>query len=1545
MKLYLVDTEKLYTFDLPNKVNGSFLFAFKGRDEREKTINIDAVNDSWVIKSNGSVDILNNGGGVQPTLTLSDYIEVPLQIIGEKENKYLYSLPFNDKNMTKYAVGQTSTISIGSGNCNIQYTNPLVVPAQLNISLSGNDWYVVPVNDEKAHSYLNNKRIKMATKIHTGDVIFINGLKIIWMKSFLVINNPRGLVKINGLNPYIEQQVTDNTKYEPVSEEESMVRLYNDNDYFTHTPRLRTVVEHEEVDIDSPPGNQDPHNGDMPILLSLAASITMVASAAYMLYNSLYGLKSGHMEKARAYPMIAMSIVMLIGSLVVPKITKRWQKKQQKKREQLRQTKYGDYLAKKENEIQQIVKKQIQIINENNVPLQEVVNLIKNNSRTIWSREIKDDDFLKIRMGIGDCPADITISAPTKHFTLDEDDLTNKVIDVPDKYKTLENVPICFSLVENNITSFIFDCSFKDDFVDGLLLQLFTYHSALDLKIVLFTDEKSEDKWHYLKKLPHFWNEDHTVRFFSTNTEETKNILTYLDKEFSIREEKFGGDRDSTEIVQEKRSIRKDAPYTKYDTYYLVITDNYKSIKDSTFVRKFFQENQNLGFSLVFFGDSMKNLPQECNTFVQIYDKESGIFNKELNADSLIKFKADYDPTINMEEMATKIANIPVQSRELAAALPSSLSFLEMYNVGKIEQLNVLSRWSGNDPTTSLSAPVGVHVNGDLFNLDLHEKFDGPHGLIAGSTGSGKSEFIITYILSMSINYHPNEVQFVLIDYKGGGLTGAFENRETGVHIPHLVGTITNLDTAEMNRTLVSIESELKRRQAQFNKVRDSIGESTMDIYKYQRLYREGVIKEPMAHLFIISDEFAELKSQQPDFMAQLISTSRIGRSLGVHLILATQKPSGVVNDQIWSNSKFKVCLKVQSRADSMEMLKRPEAASIKEAGRFYLQVGFDEYFDIGQSGWSGARYIPAERIIKKLDDSINFINNNGGIIKTVNDAIKQDKNEKDQGDQLTNIVRYLYEIAEKENIKPKKMWLDSLRPFVKIDELIAQYGYQPEKYVIEPIIGEYDFPKQQTQGLYTINFNETGNLIIHGVNGSGKENLISTILYSICMNHTPEEINLYIGDFGAETLTVFNKMPQVGDVFVGSDSDKLMNLVKQLEKELATRKKAFVDYGGSFSEYNKQNEKKLPLIMVVLNAFETFQELYPRITGIFDTLFRDGAKYGIEFIVSTSVVSAIRGRTAQNFTNVIALKLGDPSVYRDLLGSPRGMFPADKFGRGIGLINGIPLEFQSAYVTERENLSQTIRETCKELSAKITTRVPKIKTLPEKCVLDDVLFEMTGLNGIPIGIELNSLEVYIYDFTINKINLVAANNISSHIHFLYAITKELIMTKNKVKIIDALNIFKGAYEGAEIFNDDFDNLIRNIAIELNQDANATTDTIYMFIGISSLKDKLNDQNKIVYEEIFKRVSLFNHSTFIFADDLAGLDNIKTDDWYRANVDTSYGIWLGEDVGSQLAINIGTLSLDDKKIMFPFIGYPVYKGNHMIVKYVVDGMEEKDNGE
>ena len=233
-----------------------------------------------------------------------------------------------------------------------------------------------------------------------------------------------------------------------------------------------------------------------------------------------------------------------------------------------------------------------------------------------------------------------------------------------------------------------------------------------------------------------------------------------------------------------------------------------------------------------------------------------------------------------------------------------------------------------------MAAPIGVTKSGIVY-LDLHDKAHGPHGLVAGTTGSGKSEVLQTYILSIATIFHPYEVSFVIIDFKGGGMANQFKN------LPHLLGAITNIDGKEMERSLKSIKAELRKRQKLFAEA------EVNHIDKYIQEYKAGKVDIPIPHLILIVDEFAELKAEQPEFMKELVSAARIGRSLGVHLILATQKPSGQVDDQIWSNSKFKLCLKVQSQEDSNEVLKSPLAAEIKEPGRAYLQVGNNEIFEL----------------------------------------------------------------------------------------------------------------------------------------------------------------------------------------------------------------------------------------------------------------------------------------------------------------------------------------------------------------------------------------------------------------------------------------------------------------------------------------------------------------------------------------------------------------------------------------------------------------------
>ena len=257
--------------------------------------------------------------------------------------------------------------------------------------------------------------------------------------------------------------------------------------------------------------------------------------------------------------------------------------------------------------------------------------------------------------------------------------------------------------------------------------------------------------------------------------------------------------------------------------------------------------------------------------------------------------------------------------------------------------MNVVSRWASHAPYKSLAVPLGLRGQNDIVQLNLHEKAHGPHGLVAGTTGSGKSEIIQSYILSLAVNFHPHDVAFLLIDYKGGGMANLFRD------LPHLLGTITNLDGAQSMRALASINAEIHRRERLFGQY------GVNHINQYQKKFKLGEATEPLPHLFLISDEFAELKVNQPDFIKELVSIARVGRSLGVHLILATQKPSGVVDDQIWSNSRFKLALKVADRGDSMEMLRTADAAEITQTGRAYLQVGNNEVYELFQTAWSGA--------------------------------------------------------------------------------------------------------------------------------------------------------------------------------------------------------------------------------------------------------------------------------------------------------------------------------------------------------------------------------------------------------------------------------------------------------------------------------------------------------------------------------------------------------------------------------------------------------------
>ncbi len=1509
MIIYIINNLSLKTFLLPIQVKGSYTITDEDNNKRvNNLVNIEQLNDSWQMVSNDEYSLIVNGSQVNSTILQKDTFYF-LKSNLTNEIVTLFTSGIYD-NETKYGVYGNQDIIVGrDGNCHIAYNNSLIAMQQAKISYVNNMWTVENLDATKP-IYINGNPIFQNTAVYHGSILFIMGLKIIFLGNTLIINNPAG--SVNVALAAVETQGY-NLSDEVLPDDNPNMILYNKNDYFSRAPRFRNTIEKVKIVLDNPPSKIK--EDTTPLILTVGPMSTMGMMALVSIYSGVNNAITNGRGITSALPSIVMGVAMLCSMVVWPLVTKKYSNKMAEKGEFKRRDLYEKYIQQKRQEITSIITKQRLSLLEDYMSLEECVTIIKNNRTKLWERKIEEDDFLKVRLGLGVVPLQVDIQYPTEKFTVEDDILKEIIRNFVDEARDISGAPVTISFLEKRISGIVGNDNLTSSFLLGIILQLITYYSSDILKIVVLTNEQKAFKWEPLKTLVHNWSNDNSIRFFGTNSDEIKQIMSYLDKEYSTR-------------IEESGNATGDV-YVHYPTYYLILTDDYKQVSESSFIKKILKANINYGFSLIITNEKLSNLPNECVSFININQESSGLIENELVSSKQKEFIAEFPTAINMQECCSLLANIPINIETKSKGLPDSYEFLEMYNVGKVEQLNSVNRWKTNDPTISLATPIGMDENGDIFKIDLHEKFHGPHGLVAGTTGSGKSEWIITFILSMAVNYSPNEVSFVLIDYKGGGLALAFENKDIGIKLPHIAGTITNLDTGELNRSLISIQSELKRRQREFNKAREISGESTIDIYKYQRLYRAGVVKNPISHLFIISDEFAELKSQQPEFMDQLVSTARIGRSLGVHLILATQKPSGVVNDQIWSNSRFKVCLKVQDKADSVDMIRTDEAASIKQPGRFYLLVGYNDYFALGQSAYSSMPYIPSETAKRKIDTSIQFVNNTGYIIKQVDD-VKIIENAASQGEVLLNVVKYLTTVATQENIRVNQLWLDNIPSIIYLSELLQKYSYQKEAYVINPIIGEYDNPANQSQHLLTLPLTNNGNAIIFGMTGSGKEDLLVSLVYFLITTYTTEELNLYLLDCGSETLKIFDQAPQVGDVIVSSEVEKVANLFRMLFDILDERKKAFSSFGGSINVYNKYNEKKYHNVVVIINNFENFLELFSPLEEVFIKLTREATKYGILFIITAAASNSVRLKIRQNFTQNIALQLTDQFDYINILGNTNKMVPSSIKGRGLVKIDNV-YEFQSASICPEENLMDFIKSTITDLEQKNLTKAKRVPILPEVVNVEYLKTNSITLDNLPLGVYKNDLKIASYNFKDAYMSIITTTNVMNLKHFVNGFSKLLALIPNlDVKIFDYVKVTaNGAYVSET--EDAFGNIINALTF-------GTAGQLLMIIGINELLSTLSSEEKKEFDRAILTARNNHNTNIVIIESFDNLKKYQFDEWYK-NINSKNGIWIGNNIIDQSVLKVGKITKNLYDNIGNDFGYIVTDGIPVLFKVVTENEE------
>lgn len=1511
MQIVIIKKNNIYRYPFPNDFINSYWI--KDKDEMgfdRNLIVLEKSYNNWTLISNDTCKIVENNSELEKiNLTLNKFYYLKNVNNGIAEYILMYVYNEDDVSYQTYKIND-GEYTIGSSlNQNIIIPNVKDNSAMLikrnnkyELKVIINTDYEIYVNDYKATNKI----------LENGDVIFIYGYKIILLNDYIIVGSHLKELKINIENLQIAELPKNTVVLEETLEDDN-AELYNENDYFTRSPRFVTSVNEEDFSIDSPPGKVEAD--ETPVLYTIGPMFTMAMSSVVTASVSIINFLNGNGSVLSILPTIVISITMLASTILWPTLMRRYNKKRQQKKEAERQKKYIEYLTDKKNKIENLRINQFQVLMENYPDPINLLPTILNKKRNLWERQIKSEDFLNVRLGVGIVPLKINLRYSVEDFTMSTDNLKEELNKVVESAKDIVNAPVTIDLSERNKLVIIGEKKYRESMLKSLMLQLSINHSYEDLKFVLMVNDTSSDIWEDFKILPHVWSNSRDVRFYANNYEDMSKISFYLEQEFISR--KY--------YEEDGKRLETRINYKNVRPYYLIVVDNIKKNKNIEIINKILKEENNIGYGLIILNDGISNLPNECNNFLTAAGDNSAIIKNDLNTNNQQTFKMDNVENIDFSLVCEKLANIPIKLNNVFEQ-KSFVSFLEMYKVGNVEQLNILERWTKNNPVNSLSVPIGIHTDGEIFNLDLHEKFHGPHGLIAGMTGSGKSEFIITFILSMCLNFSPEEVSFVLIDYKGGGLTGAFENKLTGVRLPHLAGTITNLDTAEIKRSLSSIQSELKRRQALFNKAKLELNESTLDIYKYQKLYRDGRIKEPISHLFIISDEFAELKNQQHEFMDELISTARIGRSLGVHLILATQKPSGIVDDQIWSNSKFKVCLKVQEKSDSMDVIKCPDAASLKKVGRFYLQVGYNDYFAMGQSAYAGAKYIPKDKLTKTVDRNVSFINNIGDTIKSV-ETVRSNEGFS-LGEELPNILKYICEAAKIKGMVAKKLWLDKISKEIFIPELMNKYSFKPEKWNIVPVIGEYDDPNNQRQDLLTLNFNNSGNTLIYGA--EGKELLLSSIIYSLIISHSTEELNFYIVDFGTEILGMFRNAPQVGDVVYISELEKLTNLFNILANELDRRKKIFVDFNGDYNLFIKNSGKTLPRIIVVINNYEVFTETYEDFVDVVSSLSREGEKYGISFVISATGVNAVRGKTSQNFSNQLCLNFNDVSDYSTILGPTRGMVPSNIFGRGLIKINGQIHEYQTAYPCKWDEINTFIKDTCNKLNTIVKEKALKVAVLPNFVRLSDVENSIKDLRNVPIGIEKNTLDISTFNFNKNSISLVSAQDISYLDNFVPSLA-EVIQKINSLnlymmdanEVLTNSDIFKNYYS---LNYEDYLNKLEEICNNSNELS------VFMIFGFDTFKSGLSAVSQDKLKSILSNLKRKNNIKIIIADSISKIKNIEYEDYYRENVQPVNALWVGSGLTEQYTIKSSTFTKETRSQLENDFGFNVNRGVATLIK-------------
>ena len=1043
------------------------------------------------------------------------------------------------------------------------------------------------------------------------------------------------------------------------------------------SPRIREQLPSEPIILSGAPGKGGSMGGRRNNLAYLISSGAMMAAS----------LASGMLSPA-ALLMRAVGLISPLANMAMYNKMSKEEQKALEEYEKMRQERYQAYIDSQKARISKVADVQRRIITAENPKPADCMESVKKLKRNLWERMPTDSDFLTLRLGMGKDKLCVEVKsrANTDGFTMVDDELEELAGQIIEETRYVDNVPVRVSLLRNQTIGMVGSKEATYHELRSLLVELASEHSYKDVRIIGLFESESRKYWGVLRWLPHIWDESGQARFLAFD-EKSRHVVCELIGDV---------------IRQRNKEARSEMGKkgTPPLPHFVILAENEQILQEEMLYDQLISNNPAYGITTIILSQDLYNQPQTCQYIIDLTSKPYA-YERERYDERVYFTRDETVHQVQLEAFSRQMAAIELKEKKSEASLPGSITFLEGFRVQVVEQLEVLKRWERSEPHQTLSTPLGIMAGGKTFCLNIldGDNAHGPHGLLAGTTGSGKSELLQTWILSMAVNYHPHDVNFVIIDYKGGGMSDLLEP------LPHVVGKITNIDR-NISRSLVSLESEMKRRESLFSQA------GVKNISQYRKAYRKGEVKIRLPHLIIVTDEFAELKKEQPEFLTKLNSFATVGRSLGIHLFLATQKPAGVVTDQISANSRFRICMKVQDVADSREMLKRPDAARITQAGRAYVRVGEDELFELFQSYYSSAEYTGKAEHKGKKENQVRIVSVTGSRINPLPKKKKKDS----EVDELTAIIGYINKVCKEQKIeKMAGPWLPELPTWLPLEELGLTDIFDGDKWpvrrneLVVPV-GKSDMPQIQAQGVQVLDLSGQGHFGIFGTPATGKTFFLKTMLVSMGLLYTPKDVSITIFDAGSLSLPEFAGMPHVKEVITSqSEEGQIKKAAARLLGEIASRRVAFNKHAvNSLGAYRESVAPDTPAIVVLVDHIKGWFDISPEVMACLEEIAANGMTYGIYLVFTATSTLGLSMKFLQLIKGTIALRLADKGDYRSYVGAMDGISMPVTAGQAI-LAGNPPVAFQIAVYENAQN-DQERHKRIVELTKKMADAWENIK-------------------------------------------------------------------------------------------------------------------------------------------------------------------------------------------------------------------------------------------